>query len=132
MNQIAKILMQDKIWVDRFGREYDLETMDPHYRSNLIPFLRGNAQVLQRHAEANYLGSSLAMVDDPSDGVFAAQMALEDLFEVPAEVWLERTPLMRRLVALEQGVPLLTRAAWAAKNKAYEIKHGYKKIRTNQ
>lgn len=129
MKITAEILNQDKVWVDRNGMVYQLETMDPHYRSNLIPFLRGNARRLQEIAEDHFYEITLGMGD--SDGVANALASMEASFEAPAEAWLERTPLMRKLVALEAGIPLATRKLWAIKNKAYEIRHNYKKIRTN-
>lgn len=125
----AELLNQDKVWIDRFERVHVLDEMDPKYRSNIIPFLRGNANALQRAAEAEYYGSALASVHDPSDGVADAMDEMEGSFLAPAEEWLEQTPLMRRLVALEQGIPLMVRKRWAIENKAYEIRHGYKKVR---
>ena len=130
MSETTRLLGQDKIWVDRFGREYDIETMDPKYRSNLIPFLRGNANLLQTAArEFFYATTPDPFYDDVSDGVASALARMAASFDAPAETWLEQTPLMRRLVALEQGVPLAQRKLWALQNKAYEIRHGYKKVR---
>jgi hypothetical protein len=128
----AALLGQDRVWVDARGMTHDLKAMDPKHRSNLIPFLRGNAERLQREAEDEYYASSLAAVGDPSDGVDMAQLQMEASFDAPAEDWLERTLLMRRLVELEQGIPLLTRKRWALENKAYEVTHGYKKVRVNK
>lgn len=130
MNLEDGILQQDEVWVTADGRELRLEEMDAGHRSNLIPFLRGNARTLQAAArEAFYATTPDPYFDDLSDGVANALARMEAYFDTPAEEWLEWTPLMRRLVALEQGIPYLTRMRWAAENKAYELTHGYKKVR---
>lgn len=96
-------VMQDRVWV----RGQDLEEMDRHHRANLIPFLRRNSIPLY------------AVIHDVSVG---------DVDPVPAEEWLEQTPLMRRLVALEVGRSIEDRKATHERNNAYEAATGYQKI----
>lgn len=129
MSGLPGSLYQDRVWVDGQGVTHRLDEMDRHHRANLIPFLRGNANALQRAAEANYWASALAMVDDPSDGVADAMDAIEAEFLMPAEDWLESIPLMRRLVELEHGRPLADRALTAVRNRAHELRTGYQKVR---
>lgn len=118
------VLDQDEVWVH--GER--LETMDRHHRANLIPFLRRNAEALQRAAEQDYYRSLLFLATDPSDGVADAQHAIEAEFEMPAEDWLERRPLMRRLVELEAGRPIEQRRLTQLRNRIYEIATGYRKV----
>lgn len=129
MSGVPSSLFQAEVWVDAAGVEHRLEAMDRHHRANLIPFLRGNARTLQRAAEVAYFRSALAMVGNPSDGVADAQDAIEAMFEIPAEDWLEQTPLMRRLVELEAGRPIEQRLITRIRNKAHEARTGYRKVR---
>lgn len=101
----AEVLMQDEVWVN--GQA--LEDLDVHHRANLIPFLRGNKRRL-------YLVSHPGAV-------------LRDATPAAAEEWLVTTPLMRRLVELEQGRALDDRRATAERNAAHEKATGYQKIR---
>lgn len=129
MAGLPDLLDQDQVWVDAQGNVHDLATMDRHHRANLIPFLRRSASTLQRIAEDRYWRSALAFVDDASDGVWGAQLDAEAQFEMPAEDWLERKPLMRRLVELEAGRSLGKRRMTALRNRAYELLTGYRKRR---
>lgn len=129
MARLPDLLDQDQVWVDARGNVHDLAAMDRHHRANLIPFLRRSASTLQRIAECRYMRSGLAMVDDPSDGVWAAQLDAEAQFEMPAEDWLEAKPLMRKLVELEAGRSLGERRLTAIRNRAHELLTGYRKRR---
>jgi hypothetical protein len=102
--------------------------MDRHHRANLLPYLRRNAARLQAAAVQTYQ-SSLGLVDDPGDGVWSAQQAIEAELELEPEDWLERKPLVRKIVALEADRPVHERAATAMRNMAYELRHtGYRKV----
>lgn len=103
--QVVELLHQAEVWIDATFSVHRLDTMDPHHRSNLIPFLRGNKRTL------------FCLVHDV---VPDAQTA---------EEWLESTPLMRRLVELEAGRPIDDRRATAERNAAYERATGYQKVR---
>lgn len=96
-------LLQDDVWI----RGERLEEMDRHHRANLIPFLRRNRVVLYA-----------AMHDVTRD----------EFTDLEAEEWLEATPLMRRLCALEAGRPIDDRRATHERNKAYEADTGYQPI----
>lgn len=109
MSGLPSLLDQAEIWVDGSGREFLLDAMDRHHRANLIPFLRGNAITLWLAAHRHVAGRSCTM-------------AL-------AEEWLERTPLMRRLVELEAGRPIDERRETFDRNQAFEAETGYQKVR---
>lgn len=121
---LTRALAQDQRWVD--GQL--IEEMDWKHRANLIPFLRRNAEALYWSAFFDYNRSSLALVEDPSEGVAAAQAQAEAPFYLEPEDWLEQTPLMQKLVSYEQGRPFAERAFLHATNKAYEVATGYNKI----
>lgn len=111
----AEIMQQAKVWRTREGVDVALEEMDADHRANLIPMLR-------RIAAPLYLSCTLAKYDHA-----------EERGEVPvtAEEWLEATPLMRRLVELEQGRPFEERRATHERNLAYEAAHPeYRKVGT--
>lgn len=112
------LLHQTEIWIDVAGNRFELATMDRHHRANLIPFLRGNAQTLQRAAAFRHWRSPVA-----------AQHGGDAQFAMPAEDWLEQTPLMRRLVELEAGRPIEDRKLTDDRNRAYEAATGYVKVR---
>lgn len=120
----ASLLDQTEVWVNADG-VHRIDEMDPNHRANLIPFLRGNARTFQRMAEAAYWGSALAIAADHDD----VKADIEASFDTDPEQWLEQTPLMRRLVELEQGRSLASRAGTAMRNKAYEVATGYQKVR---
>lgn len=107
---VAALLNQSEVWVNAEGI-HRLDDMDPDHRANLIPFLRGNARTLY--------GRTLA---DPDYGPALVSAA-------EAEEWMEQTPLMRRLVELEQGRPIEDRKRSADRNRRYEEKTGYQKVR---
>lgn len=121
----SEAVMQDKVWV----RGENLETMDRHHRANLIPFLRRSADTLHFACYEQLMCSELMGVENPSDGVFAAQIHAERPFDQEPEDWLEQTPLMKKLIELESGRPLRDRRVTAARNKAHELLTGYKKQR---
>lgn len=100
---LQDVIHQDERWVD--GQL--VTEMDRHHRANLIPFLRRNAQAL-----------------------YAAHLDVDQATLPPtaAEEWLEQTPLMRRLTALEAGRPIEERAETAQRNAAHEAETGYQKL----
>jgi len=99
-------LANDETWTDALGTTTRLEDMDPDHRANLIPFLRRNVIGLY----LRYGGGTPV----------AGRNGLED--------WLESTPLMRRLTAMEKGRTIEERQATAERNRAYEKATGYVKI----
>lgn len=111
---LPTILDQDEVWVDGAGQSHRLEEMDRHHRANLIPFLRRSAVTL--YIDALRRGVTFAGHDDREG-------------QSIAESWLEQTPLMRRLVELEQGRPIEERRATFDRNQAFEAETGYVKAR---
>lgn len=97
-------LDQDERWVNGVA----LDDLDPDHRSNLIPFLRRNADVL------------FALHEHRDRASFT---------DAEADEWITGTPLMRRLVAIEAGRPIEDRRATHERNVAYEQATGYQKIR---
>lgn len=124
MRDVAAQLEQTETWNGQ-----PLQDLDEHHVANLIPFLRGNARTLQRVAEERYYRSLLFLASDPSDGILAAQDAIESEFLLPAQDWLERRPLMRRLVELDRGRPLSRRRLTHLRNRLHERRTGYRKVR---
>lgn len=104
-------LDQDRIWIDKDGVRHRLDTMDPDHRANLIPFLRGNVRTLYSIDR----GFPVALRDD--------------IDPIEAEEWLAATPLMRKLVELEQGRPIDDRRATNERNRRHERETGYQKVR---
>lgn len=107
----SEILNQDCVWVDRHGEEHLLDEMEPSYRANLIPFLRGNVCTLYRlcHRGVSELDGSLS--------------------PQACEEWLVHTPLMRRLLELVRQMPFEERQKIHEANRAYEELTGYQKVR---
>lgn len=106
MSRVASLLDQTDVWIDGDAKVHRLDTMDRHHRANLIPFLRGNKITIYRVAH----------------GVSAESPQT-------AEEWLDATPLMRRLIELEQGRPIDDRRATAERNAFHEVATGYRKVR---
>lgn len=100
---LPEVLGQSERWIG--GQA--LDEMDRHHRANLIPFLRRNALALY--------AATFGVDADPAG-------------QPEAEEWLEQTPLMRRLVELEQGRPIEERRETHERNQAYEAATGYRKI----
>lgn len=124
MMKAHEIFGQTLTWFDRWGEAHELESMDPDYRSNLIPFLRRSAAAFQL-AVVRSARRSIRSGDDMAD---AHRRRLDfELSEEP-ETWLERQPLMQRLVELEQGRTIEEREATARRNRFYEEATGYEKI----
>jgi hypothetical protein len=113
----SEIINQDRIWVDRSGRELLLEKMEPGYLCNLVPFLRGNVCTIYRlcHPDAVEAGEL-----KPTN---------EEQLRSLAEEWLVHTPLMRRILELVRGIPFEERQKIHAANRAYEELTGYEKLR---
>lgn len=111
MSFTATLLGQSDIWIDGAGAVHQLDEMDRHHRANLIPFLRGNVLALYIAAHPDGPG------EDVND-----RGSLEE--------WLEATPLMRRLVELEQDRPLDERSETDTRNREFEAATGYQKVRT--
>lgn len=81
--KLVDVLQQTEVWVDGAQHTHHLDHMDPDHRASLIPLLRGCALALGRRCG----------LDTPEPDTALA------------EAWLESTPLMRRLVQLEQERP---------------------------
>ncbi len=103
-----------------------LEDMSLSHQVNTLAFLRRRAKTFQFSESMRYFTSSLAGVDDPSDGVWAAQLEAEAEFDRPAEEWIEDQPLVRRLVELTSGTSKARLLSIKARNRAYEIATGYR------
>lgn len=121
------ILDQSEYWVDAHGVRQQLDDMSPSYRANLLNFIRRRAQHFQSQGWLEYL--SAGWPEDPSDGVWSAMVTAEaELDGTPTE-WIERTPLVCRLVELERVGPVrlrvhnrlygLTHPGWRARRNAF-------------
>lgn len=118
---IIDLLDQDEIWIDKYGKQHDLETMNQHHRAMIVPFLRKRADRLHYLALQDYMYSGLGNVDNPSDGVWMAQLSTEAELDLPAKEWLERTPLMIRLIELDDRSKL-DRMITVLRNKTWPIR----------
>jgi hypothetical protein len=115
-----RLLYQTDIWVDRHSDKHSLETMNIHHRAGLIGFLRKRAYYYQSAAWGEYL-RGLGSVNDPSDGVLSAQLDAEAELLLPSDEWMERQPLFRRLVELDQRTPVQKRVT-KLRAKAYPLR----------
>jgi hypothetical protein len=92
-----QLLDQDKIWQTRDGMPIPLERMDPGHRSATLAFLRRRADYL---AEA-YAFCELRTFANAPDEVFTDWISQnERALKDGAQAWLERRPLIQRLVQL--------------------------------
>ncbi len=107
----ARLLHQDKIWIDIEGRERRLEDMDVHHRANITALLHRRANTLQH----------LCYLDDPLLLVAAQQVAERDYSSDPNE-WLDSTPLLRRLAEMDSR-GFVARVGTKVRAKAYRMTH---------
>ncbi len=115
----ARLLHQDKIWIDIEGRERRLEDMDVHHRANITALLHRRAITLQHLC---YVDAPLLLVEDPSDGVFAAQQVAERDYARDPNEWLDSTPLLRRLAEMDSR-GFVARVGTKVRAKAYRMTH---------
>lgn len=111
------LFQQDVWWRTRDGRWLRIEEMAPSHRDNLIRYLRRTADRWNLSCWFDVM--SVPSPEHPSDGV---ALALEELFrDLERDDWLERTPLMKKLVTYERGRfgRLLTRVH----NRVYDVTH---------
>lgn len=103
----SRLLQQTKIWVDKHGEVHDLETMNIHHRAGLIGFLR-------RRATWYWHAHFLDLLTRP-------EMGDDFLGQSNPQAWMECTPLMRRLVELDQRTPV-QKLATRLRNRAYPLR----------
>jgi hypothetical protein len=94
-----RVFSQDVWWVDRLGRPHRLEAMSQEYRRNVLSFLLESAQ--QRWLDEVIRESLTALSDairgEVSFAVMAHQAGAPRVADLDPIVWLESTPLIRRL-----------------------------------
>lgn len=94
-----------------------IDDMTPDHRARVLAWLRGNAELMQNlhrdHITRLYKRGLLSVEE------FAAELAYLDA--MPAAVWLEDQPLVRRLVQLVPREPLPARGVLA------RIRRGWKR-----
>ncbi|MBN9108607.1 MAG: hypothetical protein J0I34_07470 [Pseudonocardia sp.] len=110
----AHALLQSHSWITRDPdtRELhliDLDAMTPSHRAHLLDWLRRNAHVMRGHVHRSINQSqrwgAITWVE-------RAEL-IRDLEVHPPEVWIEDTPLVRRLVQLEPpAAPRRERQRW--------------------
>ena len=93
-----RVILQDRIWINRELRVFPLEDMTPLYRSNVIRFLR-NEEPYWKLAAAAWLSLETTLGLHRPETVRARIEALGLL--TPG--WSTRTPLVRRLLDLNAG-----------------------------
>jgi hypothetical protein len=94
-----RVFDQDVYWVDRFGVGHRIDEMPDDYRANVVAFL---VERVERFHTATYLRLAIQAAGDAllgrvSGEVLAAEIGAPRIVELDACVWLESTPLMRRL-----------------------------------
>lgn len=91
-----RVFVQDRWWVDRAGVAHRIDEMPSTYRRNVLAFCRDMAG--QYHS-----GAALAEFLELTVGEFAALRDLDVALvaETDPVAWLESTPLIRRLRAVE-------------------------------
>jgi hypothetical protein len=97
-----RLLFQTEVWVDRHDVTHKLEEMNPHHRATLIPFLHDNAEDLYLWYLFDRNGTPHTSYDE--------------------HAWLDQTPLVRRLRALDTRGPLQRRMT-ALRNGAWRLLH---------
>lgn len=90
-----RVILQDRIWINRQTRVFPLERMTPLYRSNVIRFLRNEEPFWQLTA-TTWLALETALDLRHPETVRTRGQALGLL--TPG--WTTRTPLVRRLLDL--------------------------------
>jgi len=105
-----RVFSQDVWWVDVHGRPHRLEDMSTDYRRNVLAFLLGSAEQrwigeVMREAVTAAGEADLGRV---SWAVLAPGLGVPRVSEIDPVVWLESTPLMRRLRVLTPEGPAET------------------------
>lgn len=99
-----RVFDQDIYWVNRLGEPFRLEEMTPEYRANVIKFLRESAAYFHIHAVIRTIADIAVDVElgRVHGELIARSLGFPTIADLTAEEWLEATPLMRRLRALNQ------------------------------
>jgi hypothetical protein len=112
-----RVFSQDVWWVDVHGRPHRIEDMSTDYRRNVLAFLLGSAEQrwigeVMREAVTAAGEADLGRV---SWAVLAPGLGVPRVSEIDPVVWLESTPLMRRLRVLTPEGPAETPGVEAAR-----------------
>lgn len=110
-----RLFHQDRWWKDVGGVWHELASMDPRHRANLLLFLRRRAQAYQ---DAAHHDATRLFYDAP-DHVFEEAM---DEFEVPAEEWIEATPLVAALRYHEGEATAIDHLRTWSHNRTYKLR----------
>lgn len=114
------LMNQDVWWIDRQGSSHELATMDPRHRANLLPFLVRNALLYNTRCWFDHI--RYAPTGHMSDGVADAMDAIEAELGLDPKVWLEQTPLVRRLREYEAQQTILDRGRTNIHNRTYPLR----------
>lgn len=117
-----RLLFQDEIWVAKDGRQIRLTDMDSSHRINLLGFLRRRAVHLQKAAYYHHCMFGLGSVEDPSDGVWAAQVEAEHEFFRSPEEWVELQPLVIKLREWVDATTATERARNTFLNRTFKVR----------
>ena len=102
-----RVFSQDIWWVDRLGRPHRLEAMSQRYRRNVLTFLLASAE--QRWLD-EVRREAITAVTDAMEGkasyaVMAHDAGAPRVADLDPLLWLESTPLVRRLRHLTGSEP---------------------------
>jgi len=94
-----RVFEQDKYWVNVKGEAFLLEEMDDLYRRNVINFLHDNLDYFHAMASLRDAIGMLASLEagEPDGSALAFALGAPAIVDIPPTVWLESTPLMRKL-----------------------------------
>ena len=89
------VFLQHQVWVDYWGNEHEIESMELDYVANVIRFCEERAERIHQIVFLDALGGILAdFLFGDRDSVEPADLSLAE--EEPLD-WLRRTPLVRAL-----------------------------------
>ena len=98
-----RVFEQDIYWVNVKGEAFLLEEMSSDYRCNVINFLLENCEYFHGWAalRSGIDALAAALRGEVHAEILTRELGLPTLDELDPHDWLESTPLMRRLRALE-------------------------------
>lgn len=102
-NMDNRVFEQDTYWVNVKGEPFLLTEMDSAYRLNVIGFLYDHVEYFHMNAAMREaIGMALSLEEGNPDGALLAHvLGAPAIAELESKDWLESTPLMRKLKALE-------------------------------
>lgn len=94
-----RVFEQDIYWVDYFGKEHSLDKMEKSYLENVVKYLIEGANIFYLGAVERYTATKLAdsILGRVNRDAVAEQFNIPSIDKLDPIVWLESTPLYRKL-----------------------------------